>query len=242
MKMHAITLILSLLVAVSCQNSHNSTEERLSEQSDSTQLLTNEVLVEDTTPATLINFPPIDYDTSKWTELIRLDSTILLDLRYATDSNFVGEKMYDCGRCFLRPRVAHTLVKVHQQLRKRGLGLKMYDCYRPRPIQWKLWEKVPDRRYVSDPRKGSMHNRGAAVDLTIVDSTGQELPMGTPYDYFGIEAYPAYRDLAADVLANRALLHEHMKAVGFKPIRTEWWHFSLPGQGAKLSDMLWKCY
>lgn len=242
MKIYIIPLILSLFATVSCQNSNRQIEERNPEQSDNTQLLTIEVPAKDTILASIINLPPIDYDTTEWAELIRLDSTILLDLRYATDSNFVGEKMYDCGRCFLRPQVAHTLVKVHQQLKKKGLGLKMYDCYRPRPIQWKLWEKVPDRRYVSDPRKGSMHNRGAAVDLTIVDSTGQELPMGTPYDYFGVEAYPGYQDLAADVLANRKLLHEQMKAVGFKPIRTEWWHFSLPGQGAELSDMLWKCY
>ena len=242
MKMYTVLLTLFLFAATSCQNSNSSTKESFPEQSDSAQMLTVEELVEDTVLTSTISLPPIDYDTSEWAELIRLDATILLDLRYATDSNFVGEKMYDCGRCFLRPQVAHTLVKVHQQLKKKGLGLKMYDCYRPQPIQWKLWGKVSDRRYVSDPRKGSMHNRGTAVDLTIVDSTGQELPMGTPYDYFGVEAYPGYQDLTADVLANRALLHEQMKAFGFKPIRTEWWHFSLPGQGAELSDMLWKCY
>jgi D-alanyl-D-alanine dipeptidase len=141
------------------------------------------------TPASIL--PPIDYDTSAWTELIRLDSSIVLDLRYATDNNFVGEQLYDCGRCFLRPAVAKALVQVHQALKKEGLALKMFDCYRPRPIQWALWKKVPDPRYVANPRKGSMHNRGTAVDLTLVKLNEEELPMGTPYDYFGKEAHTA---------------------------------------------------
>lgn len=184
----------------------------------------------------------VDYDTSLWTELIRLDSTIVLDLRYATENNFVGEQMYDCGRCFLRPSVADALVQVHQQLKKEGLALKMFDCYRPRPIQWKLWKKVPDPRYVANPRKGSMHNKGTAVDLTLVKLNGEELPMGTSYDYFGKEAHTAYQQLPDSVLANRKKLHSSMKKAGFAPIRTEWWHFSRPASGGELSDMLWKCY
>lgn len=192
-------------------------------------------------PVDTPSLPPLDYDTTQWTEVVRLDSTILLDLRYATDSNFVGEQMYDCGRCFLRPPVARAVVAVHQKLQEEGLGLKMFDCYRPRPVQQKLWDKVPDARYVADPRKGSMHNRGTAVDLTIVDSTGQQLDMGTPYDFFGKEAYPAYRDLPETVLSNRQLLHESMKAAGFAAIRTEWWHFSLAGRSYPLDDMLWNC-
>jgi D-alanyl-D-alanine dipeptidase len=186
--------------------------------------------------------PPIDYDTAQWTEVIRLDPTLVLDLRYATDSNFVEEQMYDCGRCFLRPEVARAVVKVHEKLQEQGLGIKLLDCYRPRPVQWKLWEKVPDPRYVTDPRKGSYHNRGTAVDLTIVDSLGNQLDMGTPFDFFGHEAYPAYTDHPQQVLDNRKLLHETMKSFGFKPIRTEWWHFSYPGKRYALSDMLWKCY
>ena len=187
-------------------------------------------------------FPPIDYDSSAWTELVRLDRSILIDMKYASTENFVEEKMYDCSRCFLRPAVAEAVVKAHRQLQQQGLGLKMLDCFRPRPVQWQLWEKVPDPRYVADPRKGSMHNRGAAVDLTLVDAQGKELPMGTPYDFFGPEAHPAYTDLPAEVLQNRQLLKETMMTHGFKPIRTEWWHFSYGGNNYALSDMLWKCY
>jgi len=187
-------------------------------------------------------FPPIDYDTAAWAELYRLDSTILIDMKYASTENFVEEKMYDCSRCFLRPEVAEAVVAVQRQLRQRGLGLKMLDCFRPRPVQWQLWEKVPDPRYVANPRKGSMHNRGLAVDLTLVDSSGKELPMGTPYDFFGPEAHPSYTDLPDSVLQNRKLLRQAMMAEGFKPIRTEWWHFSYGGINYALSDMLWSCH
>ncbi|MCO6487790.1 MAG: M15 family metallopeptidase [Phaeodactylibacter sp.] len=195
------------------------------------------------TPAEALPAPDQpDYDTARWTDLARLDTSIFIDMRYATTDNFVQEKMYECGRCILRPEAARAVAAAHRELQRQGLALKMLDCYRPHPIQWKLWEKVPDRRYVSDPRKGSMHNRGAAVDLTLADSTGRELPMGTPYDFFGPEAHPSYQALPDSVLANRALLRETMIRHGFRPIRTEWWHYSFGGKNYALSDMLWKCY
>ncbi len=183
----------------------------------------------------------IDYDTTQWTEITRLDPTILLDLRYATDNNFVKEKMYECPRCFFRPAVAKALLKAHKTLQKKGYGLKMYDCYRPRPIQWKLWNKVPDPRYVADPRKGSMHNRGMAADLTIVDSKGKELDMGTDFDFFGKEAYHAYTAHPQQVLDNRKLLLNTMAAVGMKFTTTEWWHYSYKPKTFPIADWVWKC-
>ncbi|MEL7020839.1 MAG: M15 family metallopeptidase [Bacteroidota bacterium] len=184
---------------------------------------------------------PPDYDTSEWTDVARLDSTILMDIRYATSNNFVEMQMYECGRCFLRPEVANAIHQAHQRLQQQGLGLKMYDCYRPRPIQWKLWEKVPDPRYVSDPRKGSMHNRGAAVDLTIVDKDGNELDMGTDFDFFGRRAYTTNTALPPEILNNRKLLQNTLVDVGFRYIRTEWWHFAYTRKRYALSDMLWNC-
>lgn len=183
----------------------------------------------------------IDYDSSQWLEMRTLDSTILLDLRYATTDNFVNEAMYDCGRCFFRPVVARALLAAHQELRQRGLGLKFFDCYRPGPIQWKLWNKVPDPRYVADPKVGSVHGRGGAADLTIVDSLGRELDMGVPFDYFGAEGYHDYRELPAEVLANRQLLRETMARHQMMHIRTEWWHYSYRRQQFELSDWLWAC-
>lgn len=183
----------------------------------------------------------ISPDSSQWIELIQLDSSIRLDIRYATANNFVKTPMYPCAKCYLKPAVAKAIVRAHQYLQKKGLGLKMFDCYRPLSVQWNLWKKVPDARYVADPRKGSMHNRGSAVDLTIVDNQGRELDMGTPYDYFGVEAYTDNQNLAQKVLANRKLLQDALIAQGFRMIRTEWWHFSYTGASYPISDMTWKC-
>jgi len=182
-----------------------------------------------------------NFDTTQWVEVTDLDASILLDLRYATTDNFMEEKVYECGRCFLRPAVAKAIVKAHQNLQKQGMGLKMFDCYRPRPIQWKLWNKVPNPKYVADPRKGSMHNRGAAIDLTIVDENGEQLDMGTKYDYFGKEGWTFYKDLPEEVLNNRKLLRETLAKVGLKHIKTEWWHFAYRSKRYAISDFVWAC-
>ena len=183
-----------------------------------------------------------DYDTTQWSDLHYLDSSIIIDMRYATTNNFVKEKMYECGRCFLRPKVAQAVVEAHQLLQEKGLGLKMFDCYRPLPVQQKLWDKFKNPSYVTPPSKGSMHNRGAATDLTIVDSSnGKELEMGTEFDFFGEEAHHTYLKHSEKILNNRKLLKETMASVGFGHIRTEWWHYSYRKEKYELSEMLWKC-
>lgn len=170
-----------------------------------------------------------------------LDPGIVLDIRYATANNFTETPIYDCPACLLRPEVAEALVKAHKKLQTKGLGIKVYDCYRPQPCQQRLWDKVPNPDYVTPPAKGSMHSRGAAVDLTIVDAKGQELDMGTTYDFFGKEAHADYMNLPAKVLQNRHLLRKTLESVGFKGIRTEWWHFSFRGKTWPLSDYVWPC-
>jgi zinc D-Ala-D-Ala dipeptidase len=184
-----------------------------------------------------------DYNAKKWTELTALDSTIHIDIRYATTDNFVKAKMYDCGRCFLRPEAAKAVAKAHKVLKDKGYGgFKMFDCYRPKPYQQRLWDKVPDANYVTPPWKGSQHTRGLAADLTIVDKNGNELDMGTPFDTFSEKAHSTYQDLPKNVLENRKLLRGVLEDVGFKGIRTEWWHFSYQNAKYGLSDWVWKCY
>lgn len=197
----------------------------------------------DTSVDTLLeaSIDSIDYDTSQWTELIRLDSTILLDIRYATPNNFVGQVMYGCPRCFLRPEAAQAVLAAHQELKTEGLGLKIFDCYRPRDVQWKLWEIMPKPGFVADPRKGSIHNRGGAVDITIVDSLGQELDMGTDFDYFGPEANHNYQNLSEEILTNRRQLKDLLKKHGFSAIRSEWWHYNFSRQQYELADEEWNC-
>lgn len=177
----------------------------------------------------------------EFSDLIALDGSIRLEIRYATTDNFTKAKIYDCARCLLRPEAARAIVQAHKNLQKQGLGLKMFDCYRPRPYQQRLWDKVPDPDYVTPPAKGSMHSRGAAVDLTIVDARGRELDMGTAYDFFGEAAHFDYTRLPAKVLTNRRLLRSTLEAVGFKGIRTEWWHFSYQDKEYPLSDYVWPC-
>ncbi len=185
----------------------------------------------------------IDYDTSKWTDIKVVAPKIKVNIKYATKDNFVGEKMYDCGRCLLRPKVAKAIAKANQILLQKGYRLKMWDCYRPRPYQQRLWNKMPNASYVTPPKKGSMHNRGIAVDLTIVDKNGKELDMGTPYDFFGKAAHTDHFDLPENVLKNRTLLRETMESVNFKGIRTEWWHFYYRANLSlyPLDDYVWEC-
>lgn len=174
-------------------------------------------------------------------EVTKLDASIRLDIRYATTNNFTKSKIYDCPKCLLRPEAATAIEKAQKILKAKGLGLKMFDCYRPKPYQQRLWDKVPNPDYVTPPAKGSMHSRGAAVDLTIVDQQGKELDMGTPYDFFGREAHTDNLSLPQKVLNNRRLLRETMEQAGFKGIRTEWWHFSYQSKTWPLSDYVWPC-
>jgi len=184
----------------------------------------------------------IDYDTTLWTEISIADG-ILLDLRYATTDNFTLSQIYPCGRCFLRPAVAKRLLHLNEKIKaEKNYQFKLYDCYRPRPAQQRLWDKHPNPTHVMHPSKGSMHNRGAAVDLTlVVIDSGQELDMGTDFDYFGREARHDYTGHNDFVLTNRTYLRRLMEEAGFKSIKSEWWHYSLSGQRSALSSWEWPC-
>ena len=153
---------------------------------------------------------------------------VVLDIRYATNNNFVGVKLYPEARCFLREGTAEKLRKVANQLAENArLGLKIFDGYRPLSVQRWLWATMPDPNYVADPETGSKHNRGAAVDLTLIDLvSGREMEMGTGYDDFSVSSHPGFTHLPATTLCNRAILREAMIEFGFEPNPTEWWHIS----------------
>lgn len=161
-------------------------------------------------------------------DLAKLDSTIVLDIRYATTNNFVGEQLYPVAKCLLRPKTAARLLRVQNALQAQGFGLKVWDAYRPLSVQWRLWERVPNPDYVADPRKGSRHNRGGAVDVTLVDLAGSEVLMPTGYDDFSERAHRDFMDAPAEVLRHRQLLEDAMVKEGFLPLPTEWWHFDDP--------------
>lgn len=155
---------------------------------------------------------------------------IPLDIRYATENNFMKKTLYPVAKAYLRAPAAQALVDVQRELAVRGIGIKVFDAYRPYRVTEAMWEPIKNPDYVADPAKGSRHNRGAAVDLTLIDlKSGAELPMPTPYDDFTPRAAHAFSDLTAEVLANRALLREVMTKHGFEPLPSEWWHYDFRG-------------
>lgn len=162
----------------------------------------------------------------KLVNLRDLDSTFLFDVKYATTNNFTGQKLYKSNKVYLVKEAAESLVKAHQYIkRKYNYRFKIFDGYRPLSVQKIMWEIMPDKRYVAHPSKGSKHNRGCAVDLTLVDSLGNELDMGTPYDDFSKKSHIDYKNLPKKVLRNREILREAMTLFNFIPNRTEWWHY-----------------
>jgi D-alanyl-D-alanine dipeptidase len=179
----------------------------------------------------LVLLPCVLHAQSADNELVNLREMIpgiALDLRYTSVGNFLAQKLYSTDEALLSRNAATKLKIVQDSLRARGLGLKIYDAYRPRAVQYLMWEIFPNSTYVADPSSGSNHNRGAAVDLSLIDlATGQELAMPTAFDFFGAEAGHSYSSLPAEVIANRALLRDVMERIGgFVFYEAEWWHYS----------------
>ncbi|MEW6652823.1 MAG: M15 family metallopeptidase [Bacteroidota bacterium] len=155
-----------------------------------------------------------------------IDSTIVQDVRYATTNNFTKQILYPTAKVFLRKAAAEQLAQANKYLKENyNLRIKIFDGFRPLFVQKIMWGIVPDERYVANPAKGSRHNRGAAVDITLIDADGNELDMGTCYDDFTERASFASKDVSEKVYANRKLLREVMIMFGFVPLETEWWHF-----------------
>lgn len=172
---------------------------------------------------------------------------IVLEVHYNTTDNFVTkysgvpQKLYATDECYVSRAVAERLILIQDSLRKSGLGLKIFDGYRPRAVQYFMWDLLPAeyRIYLADPNSGSHHNRGAAVDLSIVTlADGKEVLMPSPFDWFGPEAWLDYVHPNPTANSNRNLLHTMMLTVGgFTDYSVEWWHYQLPAaQGFELLD------
>ncbi|MDB5131927.1 MAG: D-alanyl-D-alanine dipeptidase, partial [Mucilaginibacter sp.] len=167
---------------------------------------------------------------SRLVEIKRYVPGIRLDIRYATTNNFMHRQMYAQAKAFARLPVVMALKEVEADLKKRGLGLKIYDAYRPYSVTVKFYEMARDTNFVADPHKGSKHNRGCAIDLTLIDlKTGRELDMPTGFDSFSKKAAADYSGLSGQAYTNRELLKSVMQAHGFKVYPTEWWHYDFNG-------------
>jgi zinc D-Ala-D-Ala dipeptidase len=166
-------------------------------------------------------------------ELTALDPSIRLDIRYATANNFTGRQLYNQPRAFLVKPSADALFSAHRAAQREGFGLTIYDAYRPWRVTKALWDATPPgpkRNYVANPKKGSKHNRGCAVDLTLHDlETGAQVTMPSGYDEFTARADRSFTGAPAEALAHRDLLERLMEAEGYRGASNEWWHFDFAG-------------
>lgn len=178
---------------------------------------------ETTQPATM---PPEPEDA----DFVRIRDyipDIVVDLKYATEDNFTGQVIYEFTEPYLRYGTVKKLMAVQEALKSQGLGLKIWDGFRPVSAQFKLWDVCPDPTYVANPNVGfSSHSRGNTVDITLVDATGAELVMPTGFDDFSALADRDYADCTAEAANNARLLEKLMEENGFKPYFGEWWHYA----------------
>ncbi len=179
--------------------------------------------------------PPVeegDFLASDMVELTKLDSTLKLDIRYATTNNFIGQKVYEEARAFLQRPAAEALIEAHEELKSQGYGFIIFDGYRPWSITKLFWDLTPEDKkiYVANPKRGSRHNRGCAIDLTLYDlATGKAVEMTSDFDELEENASSTYTGGTAEQRANRDLLISTMHKHGFKVISSEWWHFDYQG-------------
>lgn len=172
-------------------------------------------------------------DPKRLVELVKLDPSIKLDMRYATANNFTGRVLYSQARAFLTAAAAQAVVRASAAAGADGFGLNIYDAYRPWRVTKQLWDATPNgpkKNYVANPKRGSKHNRGCAVDLTLYDrKTGALVEMPTEFDDFSEKAHRGYAGANAEATANRARLQRYLEAEGFVGLSNEWWHFDFTG-------------
>jgi D-alanyl-D-alanine dipeptidase len=205
--------------------------------------------IEELLPIALAATPPVEHGDFRRPDLVELDTldpTVKLDIRYATTRNFLGTRVYSQARAFMQRPAAEALVRVQRALASEGYGLLVHDAYRPWYVTKLFWDATPEanHKFVADPAEGSRHNRGCAVDLTLVDlKTGQAVQMPSLYDENSERAYPTYAGGTAQQRRLRDLLRRHMEAEGFSVYEFEWWHFdyrdwtSYAIQNARFEDL-----
>jgi len=163
-------------------------------------------------------------------EIKKAIPNIKLDIRYATKNNFMQQVMYKQARAFARKPVVESLKKIQKELNKKGYGLKIFDGYRPYAITIEFYKKASDKNFVANPAKGSKHNRGCAVDLTLINlKTGKEIPMPTPYDSFSAAAAAKYEKVSPEAKKNRDFLIAIMGKYQMNVLENEWWHYDFAG-------------
>ncbi|WP_420322260.1 M15 family metallopeptidase [Flagellimonas sp.] len=239
--MKKILIGILIITLTACKRSGNESDNLVLPSSETEkEIAIDTITKESVQEKTLKSFEGLA-DTT-FVRLADFSDNFAYDLRYATENNFLKAKVYDCAECYTRVKTAKALIEVNKAFMQKGVKIKFFDCYRPNSVQYKMWEIVPNPQYVANPVKGSIHNKGGAVDITLVDLEGVELDMGTDFDFFGKRAYHDNLDLPQTILDNRKLLKETMEAYGFWSIRTEWWHYNLGiASNDPVADFKWEC-
>ena len=179
---------------------------------------------------------------STFVNLSEYSKDFILDMKYATNDNFLKTKVYECEACYLRYNTVKALLKANETFWKKGYRIKIFDCYRPLDVQKKMWKIVPDANYVANPAKGSIHNRGGAVDISIVDENGLEVDMGTAFDFFGPESAHDFKAFPKEILKHRKILKKIMAKSGFESFDSEWWHYNVKdAKKYPISNFNWLC-
>jgi len=160
-------------------------------------------------------------------EITEVTHDVLLDIAYATPNNFTGAPVYTRSGCYLHPDALKCLERAIDLAARQGLRLKIFDAFRPSEAQWALWDFRPDPEFLADPRRGSPHSRGAAVDLSLIDADGLELDMGTGFDAFTPLSHHGNTEIPPAAQRNRLLLMGLMTTAGWDFYRNEWWHYQL---------------
>ncbi|MCX7951392.1 MAG: M15 family metallopeptidase [Clostridiales bacterium] len=211
-------------ILISCSDSK--TTNIIENKNISTPIQSNKNLSKLTTNTANITKPTSIKKINGFVNVLDIDNTLVIDLKYATKDNFTGIVLYNFNTCILREETALKIKKANDDLKKMGYRLKIYDGYRPVSVQKIMWEKASDKRYIANPyKKGSNHSRGCAVDVTIVDKNGKELEMPSKFDEFSIRASRKNTNMTSTERKNLDLLTKVMTKHGFTYINSEWWHF-----------------
>lgn len=239
MKYIQFLLLFGALMVLSCKE-HVPNKGKINEASDAVEFL-DTIPKKKSIPKKTFKLL-VGLADSTFVRLADFSDGFAYDMRYATDNNFLKAQVYDCAECYTRVKTVKALLAANKTFKKEGVKIKFYDCYRPNSVQYKMWKIVPNPQYVANPVKGSIHNKGGAVDITLVTLKGKELDMGTDFDFFGKRAYHDNLDLPQEILDNRKLLKETMEKHGFWSTRTEWWHYNLQGASKDpIANFKWEC-
>jgi len=240
MNIRLVLVILSILI-IGCKEEKNKSVVPPSVSKDS--LLIKKDTILEIEPAVEKKLKSLEgIPDSTFVRLADFNDGFAYDMRYATENNFLKSKVYDCAECYTRVKTAKALLFANEDFKKAGVRIRFFDCYRPNSVQLKMWKIVPNPQYVANPVKGSIHNKGGAVDITLETLDGVELDMGTDFDFFGKRAYHDNLNLSQEILDNRRLLKETMKKHGFWSTRTEWWHYNLQGASKDpIANFKWEC-